>query len=65
MTSRDEYKRLVNIGIEKTGVRLQDAEQTGKVYEAMQAGIISRIEWEDYVNRLVRENKIRRHNIAY
>jgi len=54
----DETKRLQDLGIQVTGVRLADAETTGKMYEMLQKGEITQKEWDNYVDDLIRSNKI-------
>lgn len=53
-----ETKRLQDLGIQATGVRLADAEQTGKMYELYQSGEIKQNEWEDHIDNLIKENRI-------
>ena len=55
----DEHKRIVELGMSVTGVRLADAETTGKVYEMYQNGEMPQAEWDKYVDELITSNQIR------
>jgi len=57
----EEVARLQRLGTEKVpGVRLGGAEETGKMWEMVQNGDISQIEWDAYVERLDAEGRANR-----
>jgi hypothetical protein len=57
----EEVARLQRLGTEKVpGVRLGGAEETGKMWEMLQNGDISQIEWDAYVERLYAEGRANR-----
>lgn len=50
------YQELGTEAVE--GVRLQDAEATGRLYEMMREGKATETEWEKHVDRLIAENRV-------
>lgn len=53
-----ETKRLQTLGIEKTGVRLQDAADTGRIIEAFNNGTVTQEQLDEHIDSLIRENRI-------
>ncbi len=66
----DERTRETNLtrlyqllGYYTTGVRLADAEETGKLYRLLKQGQISQQDWDNHVAQLIRENRIKDKSI--
>ncbi|WP_456326212.1 diguanylate cyclase domain-containing protein, partial [Palaeococcus sp. (in: euryarchaeotes)] len=56
------YQELGELTI--PGVRLQDAEEAGRLYEALQDRKITKTEWNRFVKQLKKEGKIRKPEVS-
>lgn len=60
-----ETKKLQELGISLTGVRLQDAVETAEIYTAYKEGKLSYENWTNYLLSLYKENRIKDKDLFF